>query len=56
MASEEVTLETRPGREKGRGKSIPGRENCVVEGPEVQTSLVLEKQRGDRGGERKRRR
>ena len=56
MASEEVTFETRPGREKGRGKSIPGRENCTAEGPEVRTGLVLEKQRGDRGGERKRRR
>ena len=55
---EEVTFETRYGRGgreakgKGRGNRIPGRENGMVEGPEMQTCLVLEKQHGDRSGER----
>lgn len=31
------------------GNSIPGRGNSMVKGPEVRTSLALEKQHGDRG-------
>lgn len=35
--------------EKSKGSSISGRGNSMGKGPEVQTSLALEEQPGDRG-------